>query len=60
MRLAAVRAAFGDEAEAGASAWNGLLVARLVSRDAAALRRTVLAALPPLRDGRPLPRVWLC
>jgi urease accessory protein len=60
MRLAAVRAAFGDEAEAGASAWNGLLVARVVARDAAAVRRTVMAALPPLRDGRPLPRVWLC
>ena len=46
--------------EAGASAWDGLLVARLVAADGAALRRAVLAVLPVLRAERPLPRVWLC
>lgn len=46
--------------EAGVSAWDGMLLARLLATDAAALRRSVIAALAALRDGRPLPRVWLC
>ncbi len=58
-RLDAVRSAFGD-AEAGASAWNGMLVARIVARDGAALRATVVAGLNCLRGGRTLPRVWQC
>jgi urease accessory protein len=58
-RLDAVRAALGP-AEAGASAWNGMLVARIVGVDSASLRRTVVAVLDVLREARPLPRVWLC
>ena len=55
-RLDAVR----DGADLAASAWNGMLVARLVTADSAAARRTVMAALSVLRDGRPLPRAWSC
>lgn len=59
--LDAVRAAWVDApAETGASAWDGMLVGRLVAPDAAALRATLLRALAPLRAGRALPRVWLC
>jgi urease accessory protein len=54
-----VRQAMGN-AEAGASAWNGMLVARILGPDSAGVRRTVIAALDVLRDSRPLPRVWLC
>jgi urease accessory protein len=46
--------------EAAASAWNGMLVARILGPDSAAVRRTVIAALAILREDRPLPRVWLC
>ncbi|MFO1026073.1 MAG: urease accessory protein UreD [Acetobacteraceae bacterium] len=46
--------------EAGVSAWNGMLVARLLGADSAAVRRTVVQALAVLRPSRPLPRVWLC
>jgi urease accessory protein len=46
--------------EGGASFWDGLLVARIVSTDPASLRRTVIRALQALRDGRNLPKVWLC
>jgi len=46
--------------EAGVSAWNGMLVARILTSDSAALRRAVIAALAVLRAPRPLPRVWLC
>jgi urease accessory protein len=59
--LDAVRAAMLEAVtEAGASAWNGMLVARILADDAAALRRAVIAALQVLRAPRPLPRVWLC
>lgn len=44
--------------EAGASAWDGLLVARIVAPDGARLRAAVVAGLAALRGGRPLPRVW--
>jgi urease accessory protein len=57
-KLDAVRAAFGP-AEAGASVWNGMLVARILGPDSASVRRTVIAALDVLRESRPLPRVWL-
>jgi urease accessory protein len=57
-RVDAVRAALGD-AEAGASAWDGLLVARVLAPDGAALRRVVVRVLSAVRN-RPLPRVWLC
>lgn len=46
--------------EAGASAWNGLLLARILAADGAALRAAVEAALAVLRPGRELPRVWMC
>lgn len=58
-RLDAVRAAFGC-AEAGASVWNGMMIARILGVDSASVRATVIAALDVLREGRPLPRVWLC
>ncbi|PPQ34380.1 urease accessory protein UreD [Rhodopila globiformis] len=47
-------------AEAGASAWNGMLVARILGPDGAPVRRAVVAVLAALRPSRPLPRVWLC
>ena len=46
--------------EAAASAWNGLLLARVLAPDGASLRRAVTTILAALRDTRPLPRVWLC
>ena len=59
--LQSVRAALADTvAEHGVSAWNGMLVARILAPDAAATRRAVIAALQLLRAPRPLPRVWLC
>jgi urease accessory protein len=57
-RLDAVRKRLGPEA--GASAWNGMLIARIVVADGAALRRSAVDILSALRDGRPLPRVWMC
>jgi urease accessory protein len=57
--LGPVRDALADApAEAGASAWDGLLVARVAAPDGARLRAAVVAALGALRDGAPLPRVW--
>ncbi len=47
-------------AEGGASLWDGLHVARIVSSNPADLRRTVIRALQALRGGRNLPKVWLC
>jgi urease accessory protein len=44
--------------EVGVSAWNGLVVARLVATDGAALRHDLVAALTAL-DAAPLPRLWL-
>jgi urease accessory protein len=44
--------------EVGVSAWNGLVVARLVASDGAALRRDLVAVLTAL-DAAPLPRLWL-
>jgi urease accessory protein len=58
-RLDAVRAAL-TEPDCGASAWNGMLMARILAPDAASSRRSVMAVLAVLRDGRPLPRAWLC
>jgi urease accessory protein len=57
-RLPALREAL-QPTEAGASAEDGLLVARALAPSAAALRRAVEGAFLALR-GRPLPRVWLC
>ena len=47
-------------AECGASAWDGILVARLIAEDGARLRAAIVVALSALRDGRALPRVWMC
>jgi urease accessory protein len=47
-------------AEGGASLWDGLMVARIVSDNPTALRRAVIAGLGALRGGRNLPKVWLC
>ena len=44
----------------GASAWDGMLIARMLAADGATLRAGVIDALQVLRGGRPLPRVWLC
>ena len=60
-QLDTLRAAWADApAETGASAWDGMLLGRIVARDGAALRAAVLPGLAALRDGRGLPRVWLC
>ncbi len=60
-RLAPLRAALESvPAEAGASAWNGMLIGRIVAADAAALRTAIVAGLQALRANRPLPRVWMC
>ncbi len=57
--LAPLRTALAPH-EAGASAADGLLVARILAPDAAALRRATTAALRVLRGGRTLPAVWTC
>jgi urease accessory protein len=54
--LAPVREALHG-AQAGASAWNGLLLARLLAPDGQALRRALLPALKIL-VATPLPRLW--
>jgi urease accessory protein len=43
-----------------ASAWDGMLIVRMLAADGASLRAAVIAVLAVLREGRPLPRVWLC
>jgi urease accessory protein len=48
------------QADAGASAWNGMLRVATVSRDAAAHRALVASVLSVLRNGEPLPSVWRC
>ena len=48
----------GEPVEAGCSAWNGFLLARLLSPDAAALRRALIKVMTFLR-GREPPRVWM-
>jgi urease accessory protein len=59
-KLVGLRSATVCTTELAASAWNGMLVARLLGPDSASVRRTVVAALAILREDRPLPRVWLC
>jgi urease accessory protein len=58
-RLDQVRAVL-QQPDCGVSAWNGMLVARILANDGASARRSVVAALSVLRGGRPMPRVWLC
>jgi hypothetical protein len=43
--------------EVAASAWNGLLVARIVAKEAAWLRHDLTAVLAAM--GVPLPRLWI-
>jgi urease accessory protein len=50
----------GRGPEAATSAWNGMLIARILAPDSAALRVAVVAVLRVLRHDRPLPRVWMC
>jgi urease accessory protein len=57
-RLDEVRAVLPDEA--GASAWNGMLIVRMLAVTGAALRAAIVAVLHVLRGGRALPRVWMC
>ena len=57
--VAAVRAIEQSLAgEVGASAWNGVTLARLIALDGAALRRDLIGVLTAL-GGTPLPRLWL-
>jgi urease accessory protein len=59
-RLEAARAALNDSAgEAGASAWNGMLVARLLAPTSQALRGDLIRLIETLR-GEAMPRVWSC
>jgi len=61
LMLPAVREALDmGHGRGAASAWNGLLVARLLGRDGQTVRRDLIAVLSALRGGRPLPRVWTC
>ena len=60
-RLESLRSALAASgAQAGASCWNGLLLARIIADDGAAARAAIIAALAVLRGARPLPRVWNC
>ena len=59
-RLEPARDALADVAATCAlSAWNGMLVARLLSRDAQSLRAALGRLISHLR-GAPMPRVWQC
>lgn len=64
-RLAAARRDLGEAASrepgalAAASAWNGVLSARLTARSGASLMRAAAAFLEAFR-GAPAPRVWRC
>ena len=55
--LDSVRAA---SPKCNASAWDGMLIVRMLAADGASLRAAMIAVLAVLREGRPLPRVWLC
>jgi len=46
--------------EGGASAWNGLLLARILAPTGGGVRRALTAVLGIIRGLRPLPRVWSC
>lgn len=64
-RLELLRETMSDAAssdgscECGASAWNGMLVARVLGPDPGAVRALFARMLAHLR-GAPLPRVWQC
>jgi urease accessory protein len=46
--------------DGGASAWNGLLLVRILAATGGALRCALIAVLGAIRGLRPLPRVWSC
>lgn len=50
----------GHDCDAGASAYDGLLVARFVAATGDVLRKALVPVLELLRDGRALPRPWFC
>ena len=56
---AAREALAGAAGEVGASAWNGMLVARLLAVDSHALRADLTRLIETLR-GTTMPRTWLC
>ena len=59
-RIDAARAALSSPAgECGTSAWNGMLVARLIAPTGQALRADLMHLVETLRR-RPMPRVWHC
>ncbi len=59
-RIDVAREALADAAgEAGASAWNGMLVARFVAQTGQALRADLMRLIIALR-GATMPRVWYC
>ena len=59
-QLDRARAALSEAAgEAGATAWNGVLVARLLARSGQALRHDLIRLVETLR-GAAMPRVWYC
>lgn len=56
-----LRGAFeGLPATCAASAWDGMLIARIIASSSAELRAAVTNGLQILRNSRPMPRVWLC
>jgi urease accessory protein len=56
-----IRAALASQpTAAGASAWNGMLVARILAATGERLRAAVMTVLQALRGSRPLPRMWTC
>ncbi len=59
-KLDALRAVLhaAEPVVAGASAFDGMVFARILAPDGAMLRRCLLAALDVCRDGRALPRIW--
>lgn len=59
-RLDPLRALLSDEANAGASLRDGVLLVRIVAADGMALRRLLVPAISILRGGVALPRVWQC
>lgn len=59
-KLDAVREAIGEaDLPCGASAWNGMLVARLVASDLRFVRALGAAAICAITT-RPMPRAWSC
>ncbi len=47
-------------ASVSASAWDGMLVARILAKTDSSLRQSVIEVLNVMRGGRALPRVWMC